>query len=65
MKKIKLIIFPNGKVQAEIQGVKGKKCFDYIKILEEILEAETIKTSPTSEYYENNILNIDDKIINK
>lgn len=51
-KRIQIRIFPDGRVQAEVQGVKGKKCTDYIKILEEILEAETVDSSYTPEFYE-------------
>lgn len=52
MKRIKVQIYSDGKVQAEVQGVKGKKCTDYIAILEELLEAETVDSSYTPEYYE-------------
>lgn len=46
-KRVRVQIFPDGHIQAETQGVKGKKCTEYIRILEEILEAETVD----SEYY--------------
>jgi Protein of unknown function (DUF2997) len=51
-KKIQLRIFPDGRVQAEVQGIKGKVCTNYIEILEEILNAEVYKSSRTLEYYE-------------
>ncbi len=51
-KRIKIRVFPDGRVQAEVQGVKGKKCTDYINILEELLDAETIDSSYTPEFYE-------------
>lgn len=51
-RKITIQIFPDGKVQAEVNGVKGKSCTDYIKIIEEILEAETSDSDYTPEYYE-------------
>ena len=50
-KRIQIQIFPDGRVQAETQGIKGKKCTEYITILEEMLEAETIDSDYTSEYY--------------
>ena len=50
-KRIQVQIFPDGRVQAETQGIKGKKCTEYIKVLEEILEAETIESEYTDEYY--------------
>jgi len=52
-KRINIQIFPNGRIQAEIHGVKGKKCTDYIRILEEILDAKTVDSDYTPEYYEN------------
>lgn len=58
-KKINIRIFPDGTVQAEVEGVKGKKCTDYIKIIEELLEAETVDSDYTPEYYESEILNLE------
>lgn len=51
-KQIKIQIYPDGRVQADIAGVKGKKCTDYIRILEEILDAEAVDSSYTPEYYQ-------------
>lgn len=52
MKTIKIKIFPDGHVQADVEGVKGKACTNYIRILEDILDAETVGSSYTTEYYE-------------
>jgi hypothetical protein len=43
-------IFPDGTVQAEVHGARGKRCTDYIAILEELLEAETADSAYTAEY---------------
>ena len=51
-KRVKIQIFPDGRIQADVQGVKGRKCTDYIRILEELLEAETVDSDYTAEYYE-------------
>ncbi|GAB1354404.1 DUF2997 domain-containing protein [Erysipelotrichia bacterium] len=51
-KRIRIQIFADGKVLAEVQGVKGSKCTDYIQLLEDILAAETVGSKYTSEYYE-------------
>jgi len=56
MKKIKIRIYPDGRIQADIAGIKGKTCTNYIKILEEILNAETIDSNYTPEYYEPEML---------
>lgn len=45
---------PDGRVQAEVEGVKGKACTDYVNVLEEILDAEVIESHYTPEYYEEN-----------
>ncbi|WP_124728306.1 DUF2997 domain-containing protein [Staphylospora marina] len=51
-KRVKIRLFPDGTIQAEVEGVKGKRCTDYIGILEELLEAETVDSDFTPEYYE-------------
>lgn len=52
-KQIKVRIFPDGQVQAVVSGIPGKKCTEYISILEELLDAEVIDSEPTAEYYLN------------
>lgn len=58
-KQVQIRIFPDGRVQAEVQGIKGKACTDYISILEEILNAETLSSSYTPEYYEEQEVELD------
>jgi hypothetical protein len=50
-KRIKLKISPDGQVQAETIGIRGKKCTDYIAILEQLLDAEAIDSERTPEYW--------------
>lgn len=50
-RQIKLKLFPDGQVQAEVLGFQGKKCTDYISILEQLLDAEAIDSQRTPEYY--------------
>lgn len=50
--KIQLRILKDGTIQAVTNGIKGKKCVDYISLLENLLEAEATSSSYTSEYYE-------------
>lgn len=52
MKQVQLRIFPNGKIEAETHGVKGKACLDYIKIIEQLTGARTIDSDFTDEYYQ-------------
>lgn len=51
-KQLQVQIFPDGQIKAEVLGIKGKGCTDYIAILEQLLDAETIESEYTSEYYE-------------
>ncbi|AJH00832.1 DUF2997 domain-containing protein [Clostridium beijerinckii] len=60
-KKIQLRIYPDGTVQANVEGVKGKKCTDYIKIIEDILEAEVIDSEYTPEYYESEKIEVNEE----
>jgi hypothetical protein len=59
-KQLRIQIFQDGQIQAEVLGVKGKKCTDYISLLEELLEAEIIESEYTSEYYETEEVQIDE-----
>lgn len=51
-KQMRIQIFPDGRVQANVNGIPGRACTDYIKVLEELLDAETIDSSYTPEYYQ-------------
>ena len=50
MKKIKLRIYTDGKIEAETNGIKGKACLDYISILESLTGAATVDSDFTAEY---------------
>lgn len=45
----------DGNIFAETIGMKGKECLQYIELLEELLDAESIDSEFTSEYYETEI----------
>ena len=55
--QIKLL--PNGEIQMETIGVKGKKCLDYIEILKKLVDVKVQDTQLTQEYYET-VSEIDD-----
>ncbi|RCK13145.1 DUF2997 domain-containing protein [Bacillus licheniformis] len=42
----------HGSFDHQTKGIKGPKCRDYIRVLEQLLEAETIDSSYTAEYFE-------------
>ena len=51
-KKLKIKLLPNGLIEMETIGVKGKKCMEYAKLMEEIANAKIKEQNFTDEYYE-------------
>ena len=51
-KKLKIKLLPNGEIQMETQGVKGKKCLDYIEVLKKLVNVNITDTQLSQEYYE-------------
>ncbi len=51
-KKLKIKLLPNGEIQMETHGVKGKKCLDYIEILKKLVDVKITDTQLSEEYYE-------------
>ncbi len=56
MGKIKIRLFRDGTVQMETEGIKGKRCADYAKVLERLADVKIDKLQTTSEYYEQEII---------
>lgn len=52
MGKIKIRLFPDGTIAMETEGIKGKKCTDYAKILARLADAKIHEIEKTEEYYE-------------
>ena len=52
LKQIKIRIKPNGEIEAETLGMKGKTCLKYITELEKMANAVTRDSDFTKEYYE-------------
>lgn len=52
MKQLKIRICPNGLIQAETEGIKGKACRSYVGILEQLTGARAVDSEYTPEYYE-------------
>ena len=51
-KQLKIKLLPNGEIQMQTVGVKGKKCLDYIELLKLPTDVKIEKQELTSEYYE-------------
>lgn len=54
-KKLKIRITEDGKIFAETLGIKGKDCIQYIQLLEDLLDAESVDSNYTQEFYETEI----------
>lgn len=52
MKQIKMKILPNGEIEAETKGIKGKTCLKYIAEIERMANAATHDSEFTKEYFE-------------
>ncbi len=52
VKRVQIKILPDGSIEAMTQGIKGKACLDYIRLFEELLDAQAVDSDFTSEYYE-------------
>lgn len=51
MPQIEIKITPNGKIEAETHGVKGKKCMDYLKMIEQLTNAKVYDSDYTEDFY--------------
>lgn len=51
-KQLKIKLLPNGEIKMETVGIKGKKCLDYVEIMEILAGEKAQKTEFTNEYYE-------------
>lgn len=54
-KKVQIKITEDGKFFAETLGMKGKECLSIIEVLEDLLDAETLDSDYTEEYFETEI----------
>ncbi|MEK4298640.1 DUF2997 domain-containing protein [Oceanobacillus sp. FSL W8-0428] len=51
-KKIRIEITSDGKIRAKTLGMKGEECLDYVELVEQLVDAETIDSEFTEEYAE-------------
>jgi hypothetical protein len=49
--RIAVTINRDGSIKAETLGIKGKTCLDYVPLLEELLDAETVQSAFTADYH--------------
>lgn len=60
MGKMKIRLFPDGSIQMDTEGIKGKKCMDYAKVLEKLADAKVYNLERTEEFYQSEILQLDE-----
>lgn len=51
-KQIKIRVYPDGRLESETVGIKGKSCMNYIKDIEDMTGAKVTKSELTHEYKE-------------
>lgn len=51
-KQLKIKLLPNGQIQMQTVGIKGKKCLDYLDMMKILADIKIEKQEFTSEYYE-------------
>ncbi len=60
MGKMKIRLFPDGTIQMETEGIKGKRCMDYAKVLAKLADAKISSIEKTDEYYQTEVLGLDE-----
>lgn len=61
MATIQLRIFPDGKVQGTVDGIKGKQCTDYVEIIEELTASRTWESHYTEDFYEHSMVRLQEE----
>lgn len=56
-KQIKIRVYPDGKIQSETIGIKGKSCLNYFKENEQLTVAKTAQSDFTQEYHQQEFFN--------
>ncbi|MGQ0846743.1 MAG: DUF2997 domain-containing protein [Sporichthyaceae bacterium] len=49
-RRIAITIRADGTVEAETLGITGEDCLDYLRLLEDLLDAEVVDSAFTSDY---------------
>lgn len=56
-KQIKIRVYPDGRIESETIGIKGKSCLNYIKEVEQLTGAKTVYSEFTEEYHQQEVHN--------
>lgn len=49
-KRLLINVDPDGNIKAETLGIHGTKCLDYVSILEDLLDAQSVESKFTADY---------------
>ena len=49
-KQVTIRVYPDGRIESETHGIKGKDCLKYIKEIEQLTGAKTYSSQFTEEY---------------
>ena len=55
-KQLKIKLLPSGEIQMQTEGIKGKKCLDYVELLKLLADARIEKQELTDEYYKQEVV---------
>jgi hypothetical protein len=49
-KRLQINVDSEGKIKAETLGIHGSKCLDYVSVLEDLLDAQSVESKFTADY---------------
>ena len=49
-KRLQINVDSDGNIKAETLGIHGAKCLDYVSVLEDLLDAQSIESKFTADY---------------
>lgn len=49
-RRLQINVDPDGNIKAETLGIHGPKCLDYVAILEDLLDAQSVESKFTADY---------------
>ncbi len=58
-KRLQINVGSDGNIKAETLGIHGSKCLDYVSVLEDLLDAQSVESKFTADYIkeESEVLN--------
>ena len=56
-KQIKIRVYPDGRIESETVGIKGKSCLGYIKDIENLTGAKVVHSEFTDECHQQEVHN--------